>query len=361
MNAEPRLNHVQCLGARGLRRMAYWEWGDPANPRVLVCVHGLARQARDFDTLAQAMSAEYRVVCADVVGRGQSDWLADPSGYQIPAYVADMVTLLARLNAQTVHWVGTSMGGLIGLGLASLPQSPISKLVLNDVGPTIQFEALLRIGNYLGQPLRWSTVDEAADYLHTISASFGPHTRAQWLALSRPMLKADGDGFKLHYDPLIAQPFKAGSTRRLPPSRAAQWTRGITCSKTRHIPPPPSARTSGITPTPGSRPPTPPPGFANINSGPPSPALTTSGATGTCSAPASRRRSNAPPLPGYSNDTACASILTGTPAGTWISRSSSTHRPFLPPVSPRECKMRNAPVRLSDQVKLCPSPRRSGL
>ena len=153
---EPRLNHVQCLGARGLRRMAYWDWGDAANPRVLVCAHGLARQARDFDTLARALSDVYRVVCVDVVGRGQSEWLADASGYQIPAYVADMITLLARLNAETVHWVGTSMGGLIGLGLASLPQSPVGKLVLNDVGPTIQFEALARIGSYLGQPLRWT-------------------------------------------------------------------------------------------------------------------------------------------------------------------------------------------------------------
>jgi len=223
MTAEPRLNHVQCLGARGLRRMAYWEWGDAANPRVLVCVHGLARQARDFDTLARALSAEYRVVCADVVGRGQSDWLPDASGYQIPAYVADMVTLLARLNAPTVHWVGTSMGGLIGLGLASLPQSPISKLVLNDVGPTIQFEALVRIGNYLGQPLRWNTLDAAADYLQSISASFGPHTRAQWLALSRPMLKPDGDGFKLHYDPAIAQPFKAITPEIAAAGEAMTW------------------------------------------------------------------------------------------------------------------------------------------
>ena len=147
---EPRLNHVQCLDARGLHRMAYWEWGDAANPRVLVCVHGLSRQGRDFDTLARALCGDYRVVCPDVVGRGQSDWLADPAGYQIPAYVADMVTLLARLDARELHWVGTSMGGLIGLGLASLPGSPIGRLVLNDVGPTIQSEAIARIGTYLG-------------------------------------------------------------------------------------------------------------------------------------------------------------------------------------------------------------------
>lgn len=223
MTEEPRLNHVRCLGAGGLHRVAYWEWGDAANPRVLVCAHGLARQARDFDTLARAMRGEYRVVCVDVVGRGQSDWLANPGGYQIGAYVADMVTLLARLNAHTVHWLGTSMGGLIGLGLASSPQSPIAKLVLNDVGPTIQFEALVRIGTYLGQPLRWNTQDEAADYLQTISASFGPHTRAQWLALSRPMVKPDGDGFKLHYDPAIALPFKAITPEIAAAGEAMTW------------------------------------------------------------------------------------------------------------------------------------------
>ncbi len=220
---EPRLSHVLCLRPRGLHRMAYCEWGDAANPRVLVCVHGLSRQARDFDTLARALSTEYRVVCVDVIGRGRSDWLADPAGYQIPAYVADMVTLLARLNAQTVHWVGTSMGGLIGLGLASLSHSPIGKLVLNDVGPTIQFEALLRIGAYLGQPLRWNTHEEAADYLQTISTGFGPHTRAQWLALSRPMLNARGEGFELHYDPAIAFPFKAVTPEIAAAGEAMTW------------------------------------------------------------------------------------------------------------------------------------------
>src|SRR5881394_2068088 len=141
----PRFDSVQCLDAKGLHRMAWAEWGDATNPKVLVCAHGLSRQGRDFDTLAQAMAADYRVVCPDVVGRGRSDWLADPAGYAIPAYVADMVTLLARLNAAEVHWVGTSMGGLIGMGLASLPNSPIKRLVLNDVGPRIEYEALERI------------------------------------------------------------------------------------------------------------------------------------------------------------------------------------------------------------------------
>jgi len=191
--------------------MAYWEWGDAANPRVLVCVHGLSRQGRDFDTLAHALRVHYRVVCPDVVGRGQSDWLAEPAGYEIPAYVADMVTLLARLNAGELHWLGTSMGGLIGLVLASFAQTPISKLIINDIGPTMPFDTVTNIGAYLGDPVRWRTVDEAADYLLAISPGFGPHTREQWLALTRPMLKPDksGPGLIPHYDPKIAVPYRS--------------------------------------------------------------------------------------------------------------------------------------------------------
>lgn len=227
MQQEPRLNHVQCLDARGLHRMAYWEWGDPANRRVLVCVHGLSRQGRDFDTLARALCADYRVVCPDVVGRGQSDWLTDPTGYQLPAYVGDMVTLLARLDATSVHWVGTSMGGLIGLGLAALPKSPIERLVLNDVGPTIQADAIARIGTYLGAPIRWNSLEEAADYLWSISQGFGPHTRDEWLALTRPMLKPDvvdnQAGFKPHYDPAIAVPFRALTPEAATSGEAALW------------------------------------------------------------------------------------------------------------------------------------------
>lgn len=224
---QPRLDSVQCLGARGLHRMAYAEWGDPANPRVLVCVHGLARQGRDFDVFAQALSDRYRVVCPDVVGRGRSDWLADPAGYQIPAYVADMVTLLARLDAQELHWVGTSMGGLLGLGLASMAGSPIRRLVLNDVGPKVEYEALVRIGAYLGVPVRWSSVQEAADYLLSISKSFGPHTPEQWLALTQPMLRAVeddlGTGFVLHYDPAIAVPFREVTPAVAAAGEAATW------------------------------------------------------------------------------------------------------------------------------------------
>ena len=226
---EPRLDFVQCLDVQGLHRMAYWEWGDPGNDRVLVCVHGLSRQGRDFDTLARALAGEYRVVCPDVVGRGRSDWLADPTGYQIPAYVSDMVSLLARLNAKTLDWLGTSMGGLIGLGLASLPGSPVRNLILNDVGPAIETTALARIGTYLGQPKRFATLEEAADHLLSISQGFGPHTRDEWLSLTRPMLKPvrdeQGDGLMLHYDPQIAVPFRAISPEMAAAGEAVLWQR----------------------------------------------------------------------------------------------------------------------------------------
>lgn len=220
---EPRLAKVKCLDSRGLHRMAYWEWGDPSNPRVLVCVHGLSRQGRDFDTLARDLSDQYRVICPDVAGRGQSDWLADPAGYALPAYVADMVTLVARLNVDRVDWVGTSMGGLIGMGLAGLPGTPVRKLVLNDVGPTIESAALQRIGAYLGQPAHWNTLDEAADALLAISQGFGPHTREQWLQLTRPQLVADGDGFKSHYDPAIALPLRAITPEIAAAGQALLW------------------------------------------------------------------------------------------------------------------------------------------
>jgi len=220
----PRLHHVQCLDSRGLHRMAYWEWGDAHNPRVLVCVHGLSRQGRDFDTLAQDLCGHYRVVCPDVVGRGESEWLEDPMGYAIPSYVADMVTLLARLNAEQIDWVGTSMGGLIGLGVAGLKHSPLRRLVLNDVGPSLQPVALTRIGSYLGQPVKFQSLEEAADALWSISQGFGPHTREQWLNLTRPQIKADAQGGWIpHYDPAIAVPFKAVSPEMWAAGEALLW------------------------------------------------------------------------------------------------------------------------------------------
>lgn len=237
---EPALKYVTCLGAgktdAQTHRMAYWSWGDELNPRILLCVHGLSRQGRDFDTLARQLSTHYQVICPDVVGRGQSDWLAEASGYQVFTYVSDMVALMQQLRAQvkateplTIDWVGTSMGGLIGLGFSSLPPEAsgvrLRRFVLNDVGPRLRIEALSRIGEYLGQPIRFDSEQQAADYLWTISTGFGPHTPEQWLALSKPLLKPEpnGTGFVLHYDPAIAAPFKSMTAESATSGEAMLW------------------------------------------------------------------------------------------------------------------------------------------
>jgi len=250
---EPTLSFVPCADAQGGHRMAYWQWGDDRSPHVVLCVHGLSRQGRDFDLLAQAILARadgrVRVVCPDVVGRGRSDWLRDPDGYQLPLYAADMVALLMQLHGQApierFDHVGTSMGGLIGLILAGhreLPlPAPVHRLVLNDVGPTIDAGALQRIGLYLGKTGRFASLQEAADAMWAISQSFGPHTPAQWLALSQHMVapaaqrtadasaklssvNAPADGpLVLHYDPAIAVPFRAITPEAAAQGEAVMW------------------------------------------------------------------------------------------------------------------------------------------
>ena len=201
---------VQCIGPSGLHRMAYTEWGARDNPRVLICVHGLTRNGRDFDALAEAMSGHYRVICPDVVGRGQSGRLRDPAGYGIPQYLADMVTLIARLNVDSVHWVGTSMGGLIGMALAAQECTPLRKLVLNDVGPLITVESLQRIATYVGTDPQWASFNEALAYVKLISAPFGQLSEAQWHHLTETSIVQRADGrWAFRYDPRIAEPFKA--------------------------------------------------------------------------------------------------------------------------------------------------------
>lgn len=247
--SEPTLHFVACADpipgqvpsevSPATHNMAYWQWGKADSAHVIVCVHGLSRQGRDFDVLAQvlcdAAGGDVRVICPDVVGRGKSDWLSDPSGYQVPSYAADMLALIAQLHSQapiaTLDWVGTSMGGLIGIVIAGQPglplPVPVRRLVLNDVGPVIQWQALQRIGTYLGNTGRFATVQDAADAMWAISSSFGPHTPAQWLELSRHMVKPlAGDAahtITLHYDPAIALPFKSLTEELAQAGEAMLW------------------------------------------------------------------------------------------------------------------------------------------
>ena len=232
--ADPKLNYVQCPDATGGHRMAYWEWGDAAAGHVIVCAHGLSRQGRDFDVLAQALvrqsAGSVRVVCPDVVGRGRSDWLKDPMLYQVPTYASDMLALLAQLQPTTLDWLGTSMGGLIGMALcgqANLPLPvPVRRLVLNDVGPVIQWESIVRIGSYLGRHMEFDSLQAAADAMWSISTSFGPHTPEQWLALSRHMVQPRSDGqsgVRLHYDPAIAVGVRSVTAEAAAQGEAMLW------------------------------------------------------------------------------------------------------------------------------------------
>ena len=193
----------------GLHRIAYLEWGESDNPQVLVCVHGLTRCARDFDNLARALSDRYRVVCPDVAGRGESGWLADPMLYATPQYVADMVTLIARLDVEQVHWVGTSMGALIGMALAAQKDTPVSKLVLNDAGPVVGKAALERIATYVGMWPPLPSLQAVEQVVRAVAAPFGPHTDEEWRFLTEVVARRNADGsYRFHYDPKIAESFR---------------------------------------------------------------------------------------------------------------------------------------------------------
>jgi len=225
---EAKIKSVQCFSMSGLHQMAYKEWGEEDNPNVLVCVHGVTRVSDDFDNLAQSLCKEYRVVCPDVVGRGRSGSLVNPQLYRLPQYVSDMVTLLARVLAngerQTVDWFGTSMGGLIGMGLASLPDSPVSKLVLNDIGPTLDWVAIQRIGDYIAQEVRFPTFKAGAEFVKMVSTTFGEHTDAEWHKLAADVLRQDKDGsWVRHYDMGLALPFQSVTPESAKADEAMLW------------------------------------------------------------------------------------------------------------------------------------------
>lgn len=207
------------LGPAGFHRVAYTDWGDADNPQVVMCVHGLSRNSRDFDFLAAALQKDYRVVCMDVVGRGESDWLEDRSGYSFSTYLSDAAALVARVTtpvsagflresrARCLDWVGTSMGGLIGMLLAAKRGSPIGRLVMNDVGPFVPWNGLMRLKGHLGRPRGFESLRMAGDFLREALASFGPLTEPQWEHLIRHSVRRrEADGrWTLRFDPAIGQ------------------------------------------------------------------------------------------------------------------------------------------------------------
>ena len=219
----PVTHYVVCRSGEGKHRMAYHAWGDPQNPRVLICAHGLSRRGSDFASLAKALCGQYYVVCPDVVGRGESDRLSNPIMYSVPQYVSDMKALVAHLGVNQVDWIGTSMGGLIGIVFAALPNSPIRRMIINDVGPFIEPAAIERLSSYVGKPFAFQSRAEALEALNRICATFGDHTPEEWEILNGPQLEEKDGVWGLHYDPNIAVPFTSVNSMMAKAGEMAMW------------------------------------------------------------------------------------------------------------------------------------------
>jgi len=205
-----KTQYVTSCSIGGLHNLAYSSWGDTNNPNVLVCSHGLTRNRHDFDALAEKLSAKRRVICFDLPGRGDSDWLNNKMAYDYTQYTVDALMVIARSGVERVDWLGTSMGGLLGMAVASLENSPIKKLILNDVGPFIPQAALQRIADYVGQQPQADTAKELKAYIQAIYADFGELTDEQWEQMLRFGQRTLENGkLTLNYDPEISQVFKA--------------------------------------------------------------------------------------------------------------------------------------------------------
>ncbi len=239
MPVSPLHGSFLSLSPGGFHRIAYLDWGNRAAGHVVVCVHGLARNSRDFDFLARELASRCRVVCPDVVGRGDSEWLADKSDYSFSTYLSDAAALIARITAPaapasfgtfrarrkaapgpaSIDWIGTSMGGLIGMLLAAKPGSPIRRLVLNDVGPFISWGSLYRLKGYVSGGGSFRNIAEVEAHLREACAQFGPLTDEQWRHLAQHSVVATGggaggsaheSGYRLRYDPGIGDTMRAG-------------------------------------------------------------------------------------------------------------------------------------------------------
>ncbi len=205
----PRFEEVAALGPHGFTRVAYVEWGPPDASQVVICVHGLTRNSRDFDYLARRLASRgLRVLCPDLPGRGRSEWVPKPADYATPLYLAAANAVIARSGAKTVDWIGTSLGGHVGMEMAALPGAPIRRLVLNDFGARVAGAALQRIATYMRTKRHFASIDELEAHLRQIHEPFGHLTDAQWrhLAEHSGVKTEDGD-YRQHYDPNIGRAF----------------------------------------------------------------------------------------------------------------------------------------------------------
>lgn len=199
---------VRCISRHGFHDMAYRHWGDPDAEDRVYCVHGLTRNSHDFDPLAARMATTSHVVCADLAGRGNSDWLHDATDYNLLQYNMDMTVLTSHFGYASIDWIGTSLGGLIGMSLAGMENSPIRRLIVNDIAPEIPHAALRRITRYAGQKRVFDTLDEVEANLRETLAPFGPMTDADWTRMAQTSSIHAADGYHAHHDPDIMQNFR---------------------------------------------------------------------------------------------------------------------------------------------------------
>lgn len=201
--------YVLGLSEEGFHRISYREWGRRGKKPTIICVHGVTRLAHDFDVLAEALSKDYHVVCPDIAGRGNSDWFHNHKHYNFTQYCADINALIARLDVEKVHYIGTSMGGIIGMILAGLPNGPIASLVINDIGPEQKMSEIRRLGNYMGLAPEFGDMDEVTEYVRTTYSAFGNLSDQQWKQMGLNSVRKHSDGYKMHYDPKIGKAFRS--------------------------------------------------------------------------------------------------------------------------------------------------------
>lgn len=192
------------LASSGFHRLSYREWGEAKNPKVLMCVHGLSRNRLDFDTIAAALSDHYRVISVDMPGRGDSDWMPNAEDYNYPFFQSLLVSVIAVTGAKQVDWIGTSMGGILGMGLASKPGNLIRRLVLNDIGPFISGESRGANADLAGAAVPFETEEDGIAFITETKKAFGPFTPQALRKFALDSLARSADGkWRIHYDPRI--------------------------------------------------------------------------------------------------------------------------------------------------------------
>lgn len=216
LNAKPKLVHnanvredsVLSICAHGFHRVAYRDWGNPKSKNVTFCLHGLTRNSHDFDYFAPQLAKKHRVICPDTAGRGQSDWLFKQEDYQLSQYNVDFANLASHIGAEQYNIVGTSLGGLMGMILASMPNTPVQKLVVNDIAPEVPYSALQRLSQYLGKNPLFKNEAEAEAYFRKTFAPYGSMDDDKWAYMTKTSIYEVDGGYRLAYDPMIAKNYK---------------------------------------------------------------------------------------------------------------------------------------------------------